>query len=750
MANDASVLERLRGKRIVTGAARAFLMDDPDLVHLVEQGHLDVFAVELHGDEPVNRRRFVARVPTGSMAFGSDRVAAPTQPERVFGLLAVPSLDAVLIAGERAGVAADTFDLAATTWIDDWIARLSEFPVRARPVPLDAELLDADPDVRYPPGAVLSAQHGDVVWVSATAPMRLLGRSDMVVDRGEPLLPVTERTWFALDVETEVTAVYTPTALLTGSLWPALLCFGARVLEYAILAEAEAEVELASHRRRAQGARRASVTRALGGLSEVLGVRRGARRDVQEDRTPLQAAAGLVARSCGVSADFREPPEERDPPVGASEAAAVVERLARRNGIRTRRITLAPGWWRRDGPSFVGFAESDDRPLGVLSNRRGGYRAVDPASGSECRVNRRRAAGIGSEGLAFYPPLPDDAETTARTLRFVLHRRGQDVRTVLAVGALGGIAALLAPILTGQVLAEFIPRADVPAWGAALIALMLLAFGNAVFFVVRGLTLLRIEGRIDERLQAAVWSRLIALPAPFFRRFTAGDLAARANAVGDVRQILTGTAVQAAISGLFSMLSLTLLFYYHWLLALYVCAMLLVMAVIACAFSYGQVRHYRDVYRMQGSIDGFVLQLINGVAKLRVANVESHALAHWARRFAEQKRAALRARRWARRTARGHRHVPAAGPGRHLRRRLPRRDGRRGGAGHGTGRLPVVQRRVRTAHRRGQQPDDRVDHGARGRPAPRTRQADTRRATRAGPGPASIRATCGATSSSRA
>ena len=71
------------------------------------------------------------------------------------------------------------------------------------------------------------------------------------------------------------------------------------------------------------------------------------------------------------------------------------------------------------------------------------------------------------------------------------------------------------------------------------------------------------------------------------------------------------------------------------------------LAVTTCVFSYGRVRHYRDVFRMQGAIDGFVLQMINGVAKLRVANAESHALAHWASGFSEQKRASLRARRWA-------------------------------------------------------------------------------------------------------
>ena len=644
---DTTVIERIRGERIVTDAARPFLMDDPDRVYLVEQGHLDVFAVELCGEEPVSRRRFVARVPADSMAFGSARVADTTRPERVFGLLAVPSFDAALIAGERSGVAADTFDLAATTWIDDWITRLAEFPVRGQPVPLNAELLGADPDVGYRAGAVLSAQHGDVVWVSAKTPMRWLGRDDTVVAEGEPLMPVTERTWVELDVDSEVTTVYTPTALLAERLWPAFLRFGTRVLEYAILVEAEAEIERELRGRNARAARRASVTRALGGLGEVLGLPHGAGYAGLGEQTPLQAAVRLVARSCGVSVEPGERPEEQRTQAGPPDAAEGAERLVRRAGMRTRRITLAPGWWRRDGPSFVGFTQLDERPLGVLAKRSGGYRAFDPESGTEFTVDRRRAAGIASEGLALYPPLPTDAGNARATLQFALHRRGQDLRTLLVMGALGGISALLVPILTGQVLAEFVPRADLPAWGAALIALMLLAVGNAVFFIVRGLALLRITGRIDERLQAAIWSRLISLPAPFFRRFTAGDLADRANGISGVREMLTGAALQGAVGGLFSAFSLALLFYYHWLLALYVCGMLLVMAATTCVCSYGQVRHYRDVFRMQGAIDGFFLQMISGVSKLRVANAESHAFAHWAARFSEQKRASLLARRWA-------------------------------------------------------------------------------------------------------
>ena len=334
-------------------------------------------------------------------------------------------------------------------------------------------------------------------------------------------------------------------------------------------------------------------------------------------------------------------------PVGAEEAADTIEALARRSGMRSRRITLAPGWWKRDGPSFVGFTTPGDKPLAVIANGRGRYRAADPETGADFVVNAGAAAGIAAEGVALYAPLPGDAGSARTVLRFALFATHRDLRTVLAVGALAGLAALLVPVLTGQLLGRFIPRADYGSWLAALGALALVGLGNAVFGVVQGLAVLRIESRIDERLQAAIWSRLIALPCPFFRNFSAGDLADRAGSIGAVREMLTGAAVQAAMSGLFSMFSLLLLFFYSWRLALIASAMLLAMAIATGFCSYRQFRHYREMFRTRGAISGFAFQMINGLSKLRVANAATYALARWARQFAEQKQAALAARRWA-------------------------------------------------------------------------------------------------------
>ena len=169
---------------------------------------------------------------------------------------------------------------------------------------------------------------------------------------------------------------------------------------------------------------------------------------------------------------------------------------------------------------------------------------------------------MAREALVFYAPLPDDLGDWRATLRFPFFRRGRDLRTIAAAGILSGLVALAVPVLLGQILAEFIPRSDTAAWTSALLALLGIALGSTVFGLVQGFAILRVEGRVDERLQAAIWSRLLALPAPFFRQFTAGDLADRANGISRVRQYLTGASLQAALSGIFLVFSAALLFYY--------------------------------------------------------------------------------------------------------------------------------------------------------------------------------------------
>ena len=652
-----------RARRFTTGAHQPFLLDDPARAFRVEQGHLDLFAAELEDGSPVNRRPFVARAPAGSMCFGVRPVAgepASASAGTAFGFLAVPSSGAVLAEVERAEIASvEDFDLETTIRIDEWVLRLSEFFARGSGLPPpSARLVEADPDVPYPAGSVLSTFPSSVAWVSADQPMRFVGRDDLVLaPRGE-LAPLSSWTWIELEADGMVSAVLTPTAALTERVWPALDRFGEMVLRYASLTREEDVRRAGERHRAARHARRATEAATVQELRSVLGAARG--REAAADagaRTPLEAAVSIVAGSIGAAVELPRRTEVED-----DELPRAVEALVRRSGIRTRRVELAPGWQRRDGASFVaatiggaatgggaapdGGQDHAPRVLAVLSNGRGGYRAVDPEAGRTFDVGAREAAGIGRLGVKLYAPLPETARTGTGAIRYALLRRVRDIRTLLVMAMLGGLTALAVPVLIGQLLADVIPRVDLPMWQSFLGALLVAALGATAFGLVQAIATLRIESRVDEELQAAVWSRLLSLSPRFFRNFTAGDLADRANGMSQVRQLVTGATLAALLGGLFSVFSYALMFYYSWRLALCAGGLLLVLAGATWVSARAQIRHLRTAFAAQGAIDGFVFQMITGLAKIRMAHAENDALARWASRYSEQKRATLAARRW--------------------------------------------------------------------------------------------------------
>ena len=421
------------------------------------------------------------------------------------------------------------------------------------------------------------------------------------------------------------------------------------------------------------------------------------------DAEALHTATKLVAESSGA---VFSPQVAAGVDTRTGKEALVA--LARRADIRTREITLGQRWWRLDGPSFVANNVENGQPLAVLADGRGRYRSLDPTSRRTSEVDAGNAARIGHKGMMLYPPLPESVKTGLAALRHTLRGRWRDFRVVILMSVLAALLALLTPELTGKLLAEVIPRVDTPQWVAMLGALFLAALGTAMFDIVRALATLRIEGRIDEQLQTAVWSRLISLPMPFFRRYTSGDLADRANGITMIRQMLTGATVTSVLGGVFSLFSFALLFYYSWSLALWIGASALLILVGATwFFTKGQMRHHRAAFEVQGRIDGFVFQMLSGISKLRMANAERFALAKWAERFAEQRRETLAARRWmAGQMTFGTVFSPIAHPG-HLRLHLVPAH-RSGEAARFRPRgVPFLPRGVRAVHRR----SDRSRHG---------------------------------------
>jgi len=168
--------------------------------------------------------------------------------------------------------------------------------------------------------------------------------------------------------------------------------------------------------------------------------------------------------------------------------------------------------------------------------------------------------------------------------------------------------------------------------------LVVVAIGMTGMQAVQGLAMLRLEGLLDWRVQAAVVDRLLKLPVAFFRPYTVGDLADRTLGIEAIRRVVTGRTIRGVLAGLFSLFSFALMFYYDAELAAIAAGFALLRGAVMLTVSAVRLGHERRHFDLQGRVQGLVLQFLAGVGKLRVASATMRALAVWARRYAEQKR----------------------------------------------------------------------------------------------------------------
>ncbi|MFF4410616.1 NHLP bacteriocin export ABC transporter permease/ATPase subunit [Streptomyces sp. NPDC001404] len=415
--------------------------------------------------------------------------------------------------------------------------------------------------------------------------------------------------------------------LVDAAMWQGMIDQQYRLL-YALDDRIE-ELERAHEDRAAAGvkageAARAQADRAL--LASIGRSRGSAHRSTGDDAT--FAVCRLVADEAGIT--LTGPGGN-----GAAGSGPVdpVERIALASRIRTRVVRLDGRWWREDNGPLVGRRADDETPVALLW-RRGGYQAVDPATGTRERVGKADEAAFAPRAVMFYRPLPDGELGLLRLLRFSLRGTARELRSLL----LGGLVAVglgaLVPVATGKVLGSYVPQAANDLIVQTSLALVATGVVSAAFMLLQNISVLRLEGRIEATLQPAVWDRLLRLPTRFFTDRSTGELAGAAMGISAIRRVLSGigsVTVQASTVGA---VNLVLLLAYSVPLALAAIALLLVIAAAFLGLGLWQLRYQRQLIGLEDRLNNRAFQTLRGLPKLRVAAAESFAYAAWAKEFA--------------------------------------------------------------------------------------------------------------------
>ena len=607
---------------------RPLLLDDPSAAYVTLCDHHQLFCVGYRDGKPEGRREHLAPCAAGQVVFG----VSPTRGDERCALLlsgvagsvvwCIPSarllsLDAEEHTGSRR---AELFD----SWIRLLLSFFTEFPVPTSHRALQsAQVIEADPEV------ALMAPSG-VLWIAPEATLCYRGIQVGNANAAVRHWPVAGTAW-ALCQGASCT-VSSSDQLLAQ--WPNG-CFATAFADFALASIGDMRAGLRASRLRRQStslhAERFLVrdaVRELTGASDEAVPSCG-------DTTPEDG----YERACKAICQQLDVLTGRVVKPRSLEASDVRNALVATTGLRTRPVRLDRDFHRHDAGLLLAFEKVSGGtavPVALLP-RASGYDVIGPPDGARRTVDASMRERLEERAYQFYRTLPAGLQTLARVARFAAQGTGKDVSVVLATGlATGVLAPLLAP-LTGLLYDRVIPAAELGLLSQVICVLLGLYVGWFFFDAAKGLSLLRAQTRAGATLEAAVWDRLLRLPLGFFRTYSAGDLASRMLGLSALREVLADVALTGLLASVFALSNLAVLFYVDVGLASIAAGILAATAILGVVAGYFELRHRRQLSAFDGRLQGLLLQLFTGMAKLRTLGGENRAFYVWSQLFAKRR-----------------------------------------------------------------------------------------------------------------
>ena len=331
-----------------------------------------------------------------------------------------------------------------------------------------------------------------------------------------------------------------------------------------------------------------------------------------------------IAHVWGMTIALPEPGAHMNPVHSISHATRLLESC----NLYHRTVRLHDGWWRQEGIPAIAFRLEDQKPVALFFER-GRWMCFNPVDGRKTGVTQSEAQKLQPQAVSVYIPLSGRISLKAM-LSVALRGLRSDFKAVLLIGMIGGIISMAPALFMSTIFNTVIPAADMFGLFQAGAILASAAVSGAFLVLSRSILMLRIKTRSSFQLQAAVWGRLFNLSSRFFSRYTAGDLANRVMGVDTIREHLADNVTIGCMTLVFAIPNLALMLYFSGSMTIVGLVAILIFISLMCWVGYKNYGNQQQQYQYEGALAGIGLQVLTGIAKIRMAISENRAFIRWA------------------------------------------------------------------------------------------------------------------------
>lgn len=302
-----------------------------------------------------------------------------------------------------------------------------------------------------------------------------------------------------------------------------------------------------------------------------------------------------------------------------------------------REVILPDKWHQTDSGAFLVF-DSHKNPMVCLPKGRRAYTLFNPKDRSLTPVSAKVANTLSRKAFMLYRPLPAGQVTKKNLISYCAKSiRPADVLLLLVLTIVSSLIGLLTPTISGKLYDEYIPlgaSAVLFQLGCVMASFMI---ANILFSVVKNMVSFRISSRMSYDMQSAMYDRLFNLPESFFRKYESADLAQRVMSTGSVVNTVATVILSGCVSVVFMLIYFIRMLSYSVTMSLIGLLMVAVYAVLYYFLNILAIKYRRRITEMDGKTTSIMYQLLNGIAKIRIAGVEDRAVYEYIKPYIRQR-----------------------------------------------------------------------------------------------------------------
>jgi len=618
------------GRAYKTGGNQLFALTSPDKVWYIVHGHVDVFTSSLENDQPVGSRDYFFTADQGELLLGIKN----NQLGNDRGLIAVPSPNSeiISISVDQMKEMMSNPQLKSTlaALLDIWIGHLSQ-SISRDINPRTNKLIEIGDKINVDANLKIRSKKG-VIWVEFLSGNALfIGMNEIQEPGIIQKFPISQDSWLQ-SLEESTIRTYTTSDICLQDDFLDMLDNFYGVIFYCDFFNTRLNAVDEFNRLNEKTIHDSKIHSSA--LRKIASVMNDSLRKSYSDsmHEPLLTACRLVADYSGISITVpKRANSDEAPPLSLYD-------ILRSSRFRDRKVKLASNWWQKDNGPLLAFTKEGNLPVALIPKSPSKYEYISPSENIRQVLTKDIALELTTEAHQFYRPFPDAPLKGYSLTRFALKGRMKDILIIILVGLSGGSLTTLIPIFTGNIFDIVIPQSDYNQLYVYALVIFFSIVAIVFFQLIRSFSMIRIETKIDFSLQSAIWDRLLNLPAPFFRKYQAGELAAKANSIMLLRKILSETVVYSLLGAIFMGFNFVLMFFYDASLSLYIFAFLIIFLLFIFFIGKKIQKRQRNIIELQNNIFGMLIQFLSSISKIRIAGAEVHAFSQWAGKFSENKR----------------------------------------------------------------------------------------------------------------